>query len=53
MLNYFKNKLNQLKTGREVIFYDKRGPIYNGPFSIEQFTDDPSIKKIDSAMIWG
>lgn len=40
-------------TGKEVIFYDKRGPIYNGPFSIERFTDDPLINKIDSAMIWG
>lgn len=53
MLNFFKKYSNINITGKEVIFYDKRGPIYNGPFSIEQFTDDPSIEKIDSAMIWG
>lgn len=53
MLNYFKRFSTSFVTGKEVIFYDRRGPIYNGPFSIERFTDDPSINKIDSAMIWG
>lgn len=48
-----KFKVNLIIIGKEVIFYDRRGPIYNGPFSIERFTDDPSIEKIDSAMIWG
>lgn len=40
-------------SGREYLIYDIRGPIFNGPYSIDNFISDPEVKNIDAAMVWG
>ena len=40
-------------SGREYLIYDVRGPIFNGPYSIDNFVGDPLVTNIDAAMVWG